>query len=141
MVFRVYTERKKGFEAEAKSLLSDIRELLGIASVEEVRVVNRYDAEGISEENFLACVPTVFSEPQTDNAFFELSAEGYSIFAVEYLPGQFDQRADSCAQCIQLACGGERPTVRSGKVSTMRSPSASLDLVSASRSLPNCAKD
>ncbi len=128
MVFRVYTERKKGFEAEAKSLLSDIRELLGIASVEEVRVVNRYDAEGISEENFLACVPTVFSEPQTDNAFFELSAEGYSIFAVEYLPGQFDQRADSCAQCIQLACGGERPTVRSGKVYLLKGNVASQEI-------------
>ncbi len=116
MVFRVYTERKKGFAAEAGNVLSDIRELLGITSVEEVRLINRYDAEGLSEENFIACVPTVFSEPQTDNAFFELSTEGYSVFAVEYLPGQFDQRADSCSQCIQLACGGERPTVRSGKV-------------------------
>ena len=116
MVYRVFTERKKGFAAEAERTLADIRELLGITSVTELRLLNRYDADGMSEADFRACLPTVFSEPQTDDLLFELPQGDYTVFAVEYLPGQFDQRADSCAQCIQLACGGERPAVRSGKV-------------------------
>ncbi|MBQ6552046.1 MAG: phosphoribosylformylglycinamidine synthase [Clostridia bacterium] len=116
MVYRVFTERKRGFAAEAARTLSDIRELLGVTSVTGVRLLNRYDAEGMSEADFRACLTTVFSEPQTDDILFELPQGKYTAFAVEYLPGQFDQRADSCAQCIQLACGGERPAVRSGKV-------------------------
>ena len=80
-------------------------------------MVNRYDVEGISDELFAQCVPTVFSEPQSDIATLEMpEANGVAVFAVEYLPGQFDQRADSASECIQLISQGERPEVRSAKV-------------------------
>ena len=95
MVYRVYVERKPGFDGEAKALLGEVRSLLQIESVTGIRLLNRYDVEGISEELFQRCVPTVFSEPQTDNATFALPAWDGAMFAVEYLPGQFDQRADS----------------------------------------------
>ena len=103
MVYRIYVEKKKQFADEAASLLSDIRSLLMIDSLEELRIFNRYDVENISEELFECCEKTVFSEPQLDNTYARLPQTDATVFAVEYLPGQFDQRADSCAQCIQLS--------------------------------------
>ena len=116
MVYRVFVEKKEGLQNEAKALLSEINELLSIKSLTDVRVINRYDAENITEELFDAAISTVFSEPQVDNAYGEIFLEDARVFAVEYLPGQFDQRADSAAQCIQILSQGERPTVRSAKV-------------------------
>ena len=116
MVYRVYVEKKDGLANEAAALLRDGVELLGIKSLEKVRLINRYDVEGISEELFSEAVRTVFSEPQLDNVCEELSLDGAAYFAVEYLPGQFDQRADSASQCIQLISRGDRPTVHSAKV-------------------------
>ena len=87
-----------------------------ISSVKDIRVINRYDAENIEPELFNYAVKTVFSEPQLDNTYSELVNDGQAIFAVEYLPGQFDQRADSAAQCIQLISKGERPVIRTAKV-------------------------
>ncbi|MDE6274907.1 MAG: phosphoribosylformylglycinamidine synthase, partial [Clostridiales bacterium] len=116
MVYRIYVEKKEGFEHEAKALLSDARELLEIGGVENIRVINRYDVEDIEESLFLSCVKTVFSEPQMDRATTDIDASGAQVFAVEYLPGQFDQRADSAAQCIQLISKGRRPLVRTAKV-------------------------
>ena len=82
-----------------------------------MRIVNRYDVEGISQELFDQATPTVFSEPQVDTVSADLpDFGGAAVFAVEYLPGQFDQRADSASECIQLISQGERPTVRSAKV-------------------------
>ena len=118
MVSRVYVEKKPGFDGEAKALERELRTLLGIDGITNLRIVNRYDVEGIDEELFASCVPTVFSEPQTDNASAQMPAvaDGAAVFAVEFLPGQFDQRADSASECIQLISQGERPTVRSAKV-------------------------
>ena len=117
MVFRVYVEKKQGFDVEAKQLANELKTILGIASLKNVRLVNRYDVEGISEELFAQATPTVFSEPQVDNVSADLPDFGSdNVFAVEYLPGQFDQRADSASECIQLISQGERPTVRSAKV-------------------------
>ena len=117
MVSRVYVEKKPGFNGEALALAHELRDILGIAGLEGLRLVNRYDVEGISEELFAQCVPTVFSEPQSDVASLEMpEAAGAVVFAVEYLPGQFDQRADSASECIQLISQGERPEVRSAKV-------------------------
>ena len=116
MVYRIYVENKKELAGEAASLLSDIRSLLGITALENVRIANRYDAENISRELFDYAVSTVFSEPQLDIASDTADFEGAHVFAVEYLPGQFDQRADSAAQCIQIISKGERPLVRSAKV-------------------------
>ena len=116
MVYRIYVEKKGELAHEAASLLSELRTLIGIKSLESVRVLNRYDADNISEELFEAATDTVFSEPQLDIATKDISTDGYTVFAVEYLPGQFDQRADSAAQCIQIMSCGERPLIRSAKV-------------------------
>ncbi len=116
MVYRVYVEKKEGFDNEARALLSDVRELLGIGSVTRIRVLNRYDAEDIDGTLFSECVHTVFSEPQMDRASEGVDLAGARVFAVEYLPGQFDQRADSAAQCIQLISMQPRPVIRTAKV-------------------------
>ena len=118
MVYRIFVEKKKELANEAKALASDIFSFLGITSLSKVRVFNRYDVENIEKGLFDYCVSTVFSEPQLDNTYSDIEDEsiGAHCFAVEYLPGQFDQRADSAAQCIQLISQGERPTVRTAKV-------------------------
>ena len=116
MVSRVYVEKKPGFDVEAQQLLAELRDTLGIEALTALRVINRYDVEGIDEELFARCVPTVFSEPQVDIASAELPAANGPVFAVEALPGQFDQRADSASECIQLISQGERPTVRAARV-------------------------
>ena len=116
MVYRVYVEKKAGLANEAAALCSDIREFLGIGSLEGLRLFNRYDVEGIDRALFDYAVGTVFSEPQLDNVYAELPAGGDAVFAVEYLPGQYDQRADSAAQCVQIISRGERPAVRTAKV-------------------------
>ena len=117
MVFRVYVEKKPGFDVEAQQLAGELRTILGLTGLQGLRIVNRYDVEGISQELFDQTVPTVFSEPQVDNVAYDLpDFAGAKVFATEFLPGQFDQRADSAAECIQLISQGERPTVRSAKV-------------------------
>ena len=116
MVYRIFVEKKKELAGEARGLLSDATGLLGITSLTDVRVINRYDAENITPELFEYAVKTVFSEPQTDIASSDADLEGAVVFAVEYLPGQYDQRADSAAQCIQIISQGERPTIRTAKV-------------------------
>ena len=116
MVYRVYVERKQGFDVEAKALLNELHTLLELHSITNIRLLNRYDVEGIDKALFDRCVPTVFSEPQTDNVLYDLPQWDGAVFGVEFLPGQFDQRADSASECIQLISQGERPTVRSAKV-------------------------
>ena len=116
MVYRIYVEKKAELAHEASALLSELNTLLGITSLKEVRILNRYDADNITQELFNEARDTVFSEPQLDIATETVDTEGYVTFAVEYLPGQFDQRADSAAQCIQIMSCGDRPTVRTAKV-------------------------
>ncbi len=116
MVYRVFAEKKKELAHEAAALLSDARTLLGIESLSDVRIINRYDAENISEELFEYAKKTVFSEPQLDIVSDDPDLTGAVVFAVEYLPGQFDQRADSAAQCIQIISQGSRPDVRTAKI-------------------------
>ena len=116
MVYRVYVEKKKELANEAKGLLSEAKNLLGINNLTDVRIFNRYDAENITEELFNYSIGTVFSEPQLDIATSDIDTGDAVVFAVEFLPGQFDQRADSAAQCIQIISQGERPLIRSAKV-------------------------
>ena len=116
MVYRVFVEKKAGLDNEAQGLLSEARNLLGIASLENLRLFNRYDAENITKELFDYAVKAVFSEPQLDTASASVELPGATVFAVESLPGQFDQRADSAAQCIQIISQGERPLIRTAKV-------------------------
>ena len=116
-VFRVFVEKKKGNDIEAGQTLSDLKNNVGITALEDLRIINRYDAQGLSAEEFEQAVKTILSEPNLDNVYYELSIpEDYRYFATEYLPGQYDQRADSAAQCIQLLTEGERPDVLSAKI-------------------------
>ena len=117
-VYRIYVEKKPEFAVEADSLIGGIKSALGLDNLKSLRVINRYDAEGLSIEDFKLAVPVVFSEPAVDVTYDhlpELSSDEY-VFAVEYLPGQFDQRADSCSQCISLLTGGKRPAVKSARI-------------------------
>ena len=117
MVYRIFVEKKKELADEAKALRSDIVSLLRIDSLKGLRIINRYDVENIAPEIFERSKKTVFSEPQLDDISDNLETfEGDTVFAVEFLPGQFDQRADSAAQCVQFISRGERPIVRSAKV-------------------------
>ncbi|MDR2525875.1 MAG: phosphoribosylformylglycinamidine synthase [Oscillospiraceae bacterium] len=115
MVHRVYTTRREGFTLEADSLLREWREQLHAEGLRGLRLYNRYDLEGIDDALLARCAPTVLAEPQTDHILTRLPAADFT-FAVEYLPGQYDQRADSCAQCIQIVSGGQRPLVRTARV-------------------------
>jgi len=117
MVYRIYTEKRPGLDHEASALAGDIRTFLNIPGLEKLRLLNRYDVENIEKDLFENAVKTVFSEPQLDLTYTKLEADGAQVvFAVEYLPGQFDQRADSAAQCIQIISQKERPLVRTAKV-------------------------
>lgn len=116
MVYRIYVEKRPAYAVEAKGLLAEIRQLLQIDSVTGLRLLNRYDVEGISEELFARCRASVFSEPQLDDVYDAVPDGADAVFAVEYLPGQFDQRAASAAECIQLISQGERPEVRTARV-------------------------
>ena len=116
MVYRIFVEKKKELAHEANSLYSELKNLLGIKNLTSVRILNRYDVENIPEKLFEDTVSSVFSEPQLDIATRELEVAEGTVFAVEYLPGQFDQRADSAAQCIQIVSCGDRPLIRTAKV-------------------------
>ena len=117
-VFRIYVEKKPEYAVEAKNLLSDVKTALRLDNLRNIRILNRYDAEGLSDADFALAIGNVFSEPAVDictRTMPELE-ENETVFAVEYLPGQFDQRADSCEQCIQILTQGERCKVKNARV-------------------------
>jgi len=119
MVYRIFVEKRPGLSPEATNLLGDLQRFLGIANLEGVRILNRYDVENIDPEVYAAAKNTVFSEPQVDVTYDETFPQPrnlHTLLAVEALPGQFDQRSDSCAQCIQLMAGVDRPLVSHAKV-------------------------
>ena len=118
MVRRIYVQKKPGFDVEAKGILEDLKENLQMKGLEQVVILNRYDVSGVDEESYNKAKTTVFSEPQVDNYFDETYTfdQNDKVFAVEYLPGQFDQRANSLEECLQIISGGERPTCKSAKV-------------------------
>lgn len=136
MVRRVYVEKKPALRQEAAGLLGELRSFLSLTNLTGLRLINRYDVEGLDEETFRRAVQTVFSEPQVDNATAALPAGDYVAFAVEYLPGQFDQRADSARACIQLMTQGERPNVRTAKIyllsGEITAPTLSLSSITSS---------
>ena len=119
-VFRCFVEKKPGFDVEAGHLMGELKGPLGVDSLTGVRVIRRYDVEGVERSVYDAARTTILSEPQVDGIWDEempqLPQEPHTIVAVEALPGQYDQRADSCAQCFQMMTGGERPTVRCATV-------------------------
>ncbi len=138
MVYRIFVEKKAAYAQEAEALYRELSEFLGVRSLRGLRILNRYDAEEISKERFDAAIPTVFSEPQVDAVSEnpDLSAAD-AVFAVEYLPGQFDQRADSAAQCVQLMFQSERPLIRSAKVYALTGSLTDEDLSKIKRYVIN----
>jgi len=139
MVYRVYVEKKLGQTHEADSLLREIQDFLQIKGVKSVRVLNRYDAENIDGQLFDYAVNTVFSEPQVDNVSYEVP-DGQIVFAVEPLPGQFDQRADSAAQCIQILGQCERPIIRSAKVYVLEGQLSESDAAAVKKHVINAVE-
>ena len=117
-VRRIYVEKRKGFDIDARSLHDDLKENLGIKGLDNLRIVNRYDISGITDEEYALSRNTIFSEPPVDLVYDEQLpvGKGDRVFAIEYLPGQFDQRADSAAQCVQILTQKERPNIQSAKV-------------------------
>ncbi|MDO4838469.1 MAG: phosphoribosylformylglycinamidine synthase [Clostridia bacterium] len=115
-VQRIYVEKKAPYAVEAKQLLWEIRHILQIKTVTGLRLLNRYDVEGVDEELYRRCLPVVFSEPQVDVTYTQLPEDARAVFGVEFLPGQYDQRAASCEECIQLVGQCSRPTVRSARI-------------------------
>lgn len=137
MVYRVYVEKKPEFAYEAMSLLADAKELLGIKGLEKIRILNRYDVEDIKKEDFQKAISNVFSEPQVDDYYEEIDLQNASHFAVEFLPGQFDQRADSAAQCIQIMSQGDKPIVKSAKVVALYGKLTDEDLTKIKKHMIN----
>ena len=134
MVFRCFVEKKPGFDGAAQALCRELTEQLGVRGLERVRVLNRYDVEGVDAAVYAAARTAVFSEPQVDAIWDEAMppVEGpHALTAVEALPGQYDQRADSAAQCIQLMTGGDRPAVAAAAVYVLlgQVPDADLEKV------------
>ncbi len=129
---RLFVEKKKGFDIEAGALCRDLRENLGLLGLRGVRVINRYDVEGMSDAELELTRDTVFAEPQVDHLTMEtLEISEGKYFAMEYLPGQFDQRADSAAQCVQIMTGGEKPSVRTAKIIVLLGDISDEDLRAA----------
>ena len=131
MVYRIFVEKRPGLSPEAGNLLNDLRGFLGIARLTGIRILNRYDVEGVAPEVYEKAKHIVFSEPQADVVWDESFPEPrdlHRLLAVEALPGQFDQRADSCAQCIQLMAGVERPRVAHAKVYMLQGPLSQEDM-------------
>ena len=137
MVYRVYVEKKPGFDHEAAALYSELTSFLGIRGLTGVRILNRYDVENLDADLFEKAVPNVFSEPMVDTVTRELPEYTGAIFAAEYLPGQFDQRADSAAQCIQLLEQVERPDVRTATVYILEGDLTEADIASVKHHVIN----
>ena len=139
MVYRVYVEKKAGQTHEANALHREIQDFLGIHGLTGLRVVNRYDAENIDKELFDSAVNTVFSEPQVDTVFYDVP-RGDVVFAVEPLPGQYDQRADSAAQCIQIISQGNRPAIRTAKVYVLSGALGEADVAAIKKYVINAVE-
>ena len=129
-VIRIFVEKREGFDVEARQMLTDLRDNLGMSGLRALRLLNRYDVEGLSAEEFARARGVVFSEPNADLVYDEtLPLEpGWQVFAMEYLPGQYDQRADSAAQCVQLLTQGERPRVLTARVICLKGELSQADV-------------
>lgn len=129
-VTRIFVEKKPGFDVEAKHIQTDLTENLGIRGIEELRLLHRYDVEGLSQKEQEDANRMIFSEPNVDHLYGEdlQFSDDYHVFAMEYLPGQYDQRADSAAQCVQLLTHGERPKVATARVIAIKGAVSEADM-------------
>lgn len=139
MVKRIFVEKKPGFDIEATHLYHDLQHILGISGISSVRMINRYDVEGISDSEYKQAREMIFSEPPVDYVYDEdlsLGEDEHSI-VYEYLPGTYDQRADSCAQCIQLITEKKRPIIRTAKIVVIKGSLDSKELRKIEKHLVN----
>ena len=138
-VYRLFVEKKQGFDLEASHLAADLSENLGIKGITSLRLANRYDIEGLSREDLEAAAAVVFSEPNQDTLYYETwdVPESFKSFATEYLPGQYDQRADSAAACVQLLTAGNRPNVQNARVIAIEGNISHEDILSIQKYLIN----
>ncbi len=130
-VYRCYAEKREGFDVEAKGVFSELSGNLGIKSLKRVRIFNRYDVQGIDAKDYPSACTSIFSEPMCDDCFDEVMpeiTETHTKLVVEALPGQYDQRADSCAQCIQIMTCGARPIVKSARVYVLYGDISAVDM-------------
>ena len=138
MVFRCFVRKKKAFDVAGPALARELREVLGLKGLADVCVFRRYDVEGVDPDGYERSKTIVFAEPQVDELFEEeLEAKGVRVIAVEALPGQYDQRADSAAQCLQMLVGGERPTVRCADIYWLFGQLSDADVEKAKKHLIN----
>ncbi|MGD9202713.1 MAG: phosphoribosylformylglycinamidine synthase, partial [Chitinispirillia bacterium] len=138
-VKRIFIEKKKEYNIEAKYLFSDLRNYLSITNLSGLRILNRYDVEGISTDDFEKARNTIFSDPTVDLIFdeaIEISDEEY-MFAIEYLPGQYDQRADSATQCIQIISQDQNPVIKTAQVIILKGKFTDNDINQIKRYLIN----
>lgn len=126
--YRIYVEKRKGFEVEAKSLLGDFKENLQLTNLQNVRLLNVYDLFNITSEDLVKAKESIFAEPATDDVYDEFDLTGKKYFAVEYLPGQFDQRADSAVQCLGLITESADAAVKSGKILILEGDISTTDV-------------
>ncbi len=136
---RIYVEKKEDYAIEAKTLLKNLRENLNIKKLNSVRILNKYDISGITEEEFKRTIRTIFSEPPVDmvyNEEFKIE-KNEIVFASEYLPGQYDQRADSAAQCIQITTKKSKPIVRTAKVYVLKGDLVKQEILKIKKYLIN----
>ena len=136
-VQRIYVEKRPEHAVEAKGLLAEFRGLLGAKGLTGLRILNRYDVEGMAPEQFRQAVPVVFSEPQLDDVHTAIPEGSFTVFATEYLPGQFDQRAASAAECVGLLFGGERPAVATARVFLLSGSVSAADLAAIKKYVIN----
>ncbi len=127
-VRRIYVKKRMGFDVQARQMLADLKETLQIKGLDALSILIRYDAEGMDDADFEQAVGTIFSEPMADEVFFEDHQEEGTCFAVEYLPGQYDQRADSAAQCVQLLTRGTRPLIQTATVYALKGKLSKADI-------------
>ena len=139
MVRRIYVQKRPGFDVEAKGVLSDLQENLQIKGLENVIILNRYDVSGVDDKTYEKAKNTVFSEPQVDICFDEEYnfAKTDKVFGVEFLPGQFDQRANSLVECLQIISGQERPIAKSAKIYILKGKIDELELEKIKKYLIN----
>ncbi len=138
-VRRIFVEKREGFDVEAANLMADLRNNLGLTAIEQVRIINRYDISGLEGASFEGAKNTILSETNADKVYEETLPEDkdFRMFAMEYLPGQYDQRADSAAQCVQLLTQGERPQVVSAKLIAVKGDISDADFAKIQHYLIN----
>ena len=141
MIKRFYVEKKAGFNTKSKALQMTFRKILNLKALEGLRIVNRYDIEALPEDVMQQVVDTIFSEPNVDNVYVEdlPVSDDEKVFAIEYLPGQYDQQADFAVQCVQLL-SGTRPTIKVAECIVLKGDLSDEDISGTAYDSDRCSE-